>query len=408
MTLPEERFTGTKTSHIPRGPHLPGEPCNHPDGVKCSSSKIPYPRTIPSLSYSPIGNADDRLYRGLLYNSFEPEFSVLPSNRYRDHLRGSSGCLNNPIGVENSSSMAEHDGAIGNLHGRSSNYPDGDIPTSNTHTDTSHSGQDRISPGPGSHHEADRDVEQASLDTTPPEDDNEEPLNGRTAWLHAATGFFVVANCWGLTNCWGLFQAYYEILYLHGTSPSSIAWIGSTQLALVFGLGFPVGKLVDMGYFHAVFRTGTFLMILGIFCTAWCTRLPTLWVTQGLLTGTGMGFLFCSGSKYSDESKSYRCPHSVQTLKIFADHLVLVTAMMTWFDEKKISIAMGLAAAGSCLGGIVYILLLRHLLVHQGFATTMFITGTVAAVTIVPANFIFRMRGQATALLLRSNFLGDS
>lgn len=65
--------------------------------------------------------------------------------------------------------------------------------------------------------------------------------------------------------------------------------------------------------------------------------------------------------------------------------------------EKKISIAMGLAAAGSCVGGIVYILLVRHLLVFQGFAVTMIVLGSVAAVTMIPANLVFRVRGQSLA-----------
>lgn len=78
--------------------------------------------------------------------------------------------------------------------------------------------------------------------------------------------------------------------------------------------------------------------------------------------------------------------------------------MMTWFDEKKISIAMGLAAAGSCVGGIIYILLIRHLLAHRGFATTMIVIGSLAAITIVPANLMFRVRGQQEVLLSAPQF----
>jgi len=193
-----------------------------------------------------------------------------------------------------------------------------------------------------------------------------EPQNGRIAWLHAITAVFIVFNCWGLANAFGLFQAFYESYYLPHYSPSSIAWIGSTQLALVFGLGVPVGRLVDKGYFRSMFHSGTALMIVGIFCTAWCKDLWSLWLVQGLVTGLGMGMLFCSG----------------------------IVALMTWFDERKIGIAMGLGAAGSCVGGIVYVLIARHFLVTNGFATTMRIIGGVAAVTMIPPNLVFCMRGQ--------------
>lgn len=70
-----------------------------------------------------------------------------------------------------------------------------------------------------------------------------EPLNGRIAWLHACTAILAVFGCWGFCNAFGLFQAYYERYYLPDVSPSTIAWIGSTQLALVFMLGLPVGRL---------------------------------------------------------------------------------------------------------------------------------------------------------------------
>jgi predicted MFS family arabinose efflux permease len=193
-----------------------------------------------------------------------------------------------------------------------------------------------------------------------------KPLNGRTAWLHALSAVLVVGNCWGISNAFGLFQAYYTRDYLPGTSPSTIAWIGSTQLALVFGLGVPVGRLVDLGFFRHMFHGGTLLMILGLFASSWCKTFGTLWLTQGLITGFGMGMIFCSG----------------------------ILALMSWFDERKMGVAMGLGAAGSCVGGIAYVLLARHFLVTEGFATTMRIIGGVAAATMIPPNLIFHMRDQ--------------
>ena len=201
-----------------------------------------------------------------------------------------------------------------------------------------------------------------------------EPLNGRTAWLHAATAVLVVFNCWGLSNAFGLLQAYYEQYHLKGTSPSTIAWIGSTQLALVFGLGVPVGRLVDRGYFRLIFHSGSFVMVLGIFVSSFCNVWWSLWLVQGLLTGLGMGMVFGAG----------------------------ILALMTWFDEKKIGVAMGLGAAGSCIGGIVYVLLAGHFLATNGFATTMRILGGVAAITMIPPNLVFKMRGQTHKLRPRT------
>lgn len=212
---------------------------------------------------------------------------------------------------------------------------------------------------------------QTSINTLPkyetvPTDKSAEPLNGRKAWLHAFAAVLIVFNCWGVSNAFGLFQAYYELDLLKGASPSAISWIGSTQLALVFGLGVPVGRLVDKGYFRLMFHTGSVVMVLGLFATAWCHELWSLWLVQGLVTGTGMGMVFCSG----------------------------IVALMTWFDETKIGVAMSLGAAGSCVGGIVYVLVARHLLVTRGFPTTMRVLGGLAAATMIPPNLIFCMRNQ--------------
>lgn len=204
-----------------------------------------------------------------------------------------------------------------------------------------------------------------------------EPLNGRTAKWHALTAMLIVFNTWGLCNAFGLFQAYYTRDYLHGTSPSTVSWIGSVQLALVFGLGVPVGRLVDAGYFRAVFHGGTALLILGIFCTAACTEFWQLLLVQGFVTGLGMGMVVCAG----------------------------IVALMTWWDEWKIGRAMGLAAAGSCLGGITYVALARHFLQTNGLRTTMLVIGGFVAVGMIPPNIVFRMRGQkdcATARKKRS------
>lgn len=264
-----------------------------------------------------MSSADKHLSRISRFAHFKKAFIVCRSNTHpgqrnqnmnpqhgrrmgdTQHRLSSSGPPSGQSRTGHSSEMVEHNDGDRNAQETLSRHLRGNIATRNPHAETNDHRVDRLPPEAISYQQANHDLEQGPPETALPESRAEEPLNGRTAWLHAITGFFVVANCWGLGNCWGLFQAYYEISYLNGTPPSSIAWIGSTQLALVFGFGFPVGKLIDMGYFHTVFHTGSCLMVLGIFCTAWCTSLSTLWLTQGLLTGSGMGLLFCSGSTCS-------------------------------------------------------------------------------------------------------------
>ena len=104
-------------------------------------------------------------------------------------------------------------------------------------------------------------------------------------------------------------------------------------------------------------------MVFDIHLSSICTHLWSLWLVHGLITALGMRMCFCSG----------------------------IVALLTWFDDSKIGVAMGLSVAGSCIGGIVYIL---HFWQSHRFRTTMLIPGGVAAATMIPPNFVFRIRGQ--------------
>ncbi|KAG1827419.1 uncharacterized protein BJ212DRAFT_51933 [Suillus subaureus] len=64
----------------------------------------------------------------------------------------------------------------------------------------------------------------------------EAPDGGLRAWLVAFAAALVMFSTLGFLLSWGIFQAYYEENLLLHTSPSTIAWIGSTQVCLLFGL----------------------------------------------------------------------------------------------------------------------------------------------------------------------------
>ena len=53
----------------------------------------------------------------------------------------------------------------------------------------------------------------------------------------------------------------YQNLYTRAgaSTPSKISWIGSTQLFLMFAMGLPAGKLLDLGYFRHVILFGSIL-----------------------------------------------------------------------------------------------------------------------------------------------------
>jgi MFS family permease len=170
----------------------------------------------------------------------------------------------------------------------------------------------------------------------------------------------VVFNCWGYTLSFSLFQAHYAAT-LPSLPPSTISWIGSLQIALLFLVGALSGRALDAGLFHAAFLLGLALQLAGVLGASFCPgSYPALLLTQGVLQGLGSGMQFTPA----------------------------IVLMSTYFARRR-SLAIGLAASGASVGGIVYPLLVRQLLPQIGFAWTLravaLLMGTVG---VVAASFL--------------------
>jgi len=56
----------------------------------------------------------------------------------------------------------------------------------------------------------------------------------KQAWLTVFGAFFSMFAAWGQVNAFGTFQDWYSENQLHELSPSTISWIGSLQLCVLF------------------------------------------------------------------------------------------------------------------------------------------------------------------------------
>ena len=65
----------------------------------------------------------------------------------------------------------------------------------------------------------------------------------------------------------GVFQTFYEIDLLGGTSPSNISWIGSIQAFLLLFLGALSGPAFDAGYFKHLVAGGNLFIVFGLMMT---------------------------------------------------------------------------------------------------------------------------------------------
>lgn len=152
---------------------------------------------------------------------------------------------------------------------------------------------------------------QSSADTasmrtlTQPIDDESDWPESKRAWACLLGCFFLMFNSWGLVNAFGTWSSYYVGHSLRHTDQLQLNLIGSTQSCLVLLMSNPIGRILDAGNSRKVIGCGTILVPLGLFVLSIVhpndveafSRFLPIWATQGVITGTGMGFFFVTSSQ---------------------------------------------------------------------------------------------------------------
>ncbi|KAI5459479.1 major facilitator superfamily domain-containing protein [Mariannaea sp. PMI_226] len=152
--------------------------------------------------------------------------------------------------------------------------------------------------------------------------DNE--MTGLEAWLQVLGSWIILFDTWGLINSFGIYQSFYETDLLSSHSSSDISWIGSIQGALLLIVGVISGPLYDAGYFRHMLIIGILLIVMGQFITSLCSMYWQFMLAQGFCTGLGMGLTYLPS-----------------------------TAILGQYFQKRRALAIGIAATGSPIAGIV-------------------------------------------------------
>ncbi|SPQ23062.1 da59e35e-0929-4bb4-a766-8578070a362c [Thermothielavioides terrestris] len=194
------------------------------------------------------------------------------------------------------------------------------------------------------------------------------PDGGLVAWLQVVGGFLIYFSTWGLISAFPVFQAYYESGALFEASSSNISWIGSIQCFLLQLTGVLSGPIYDRGYMRALLLAGSILIVLGLMMLSLCTQYWQALLSQALCIGIGAGLLF----------------------------VPTVSLIPTWFSTR-VGLAVGIAASGSSIGGVVYPVVLSRLLAQVGFAWAVRAVGFVALATFAVPLAALRMRAGARA-----------
>lgn len=134
---------------------------------------------------------------------------------------------------------------------------------------------------------------------------------------------------------------------------------------ILFFLGAFSGRALDAGLFLPTFVVGVVVQLLGIFLTSLSTKYWQLFLTQGVLTGIGSGIFFCPA----------------------------MAIVSTYFSTHR-GLAVSLATTGNSAGGMLYPIIVTHLLPKLGFAWTVRVLGFInlACLAIVLAFMRPRLR----------------
>ncbi|GAB7326069.1 hypothetical protein MBLNU13_g10098t1 [Cladosporium sp. NU13] len=206
------------------------------------------------------------------------------------------------------------------------------------------------------------------------------PNGGTTAWLQVLGGFFLFFNTWGILNTFGVFQTYYESGDLFQETSSNISWIGSIQSVCVLLVGACTGPVFDRGYLRLLLLVGSFGVVFGFMMLSLCEEFWQAMLAQGFCIGLGGGMLF-----------------------------VPSVAILPTYFSTKIGLAIGLAAAGSSMGGIIYPIVFYRLLPQIGFGWSVRVLGFMAFATLLIPISVLKMRVQPPKArsLLDSTVLAD-
>ncbi|CAK7567837.1 MAG: hypothetical protein SEPTF4163_005807 [Sporothrix epigloea] len=179
------------------------------------------------------------------------------------------------------------------------------------------------------------------------------PDGGWRAWSVAIGAGFITFAALGFANSFGVFQEYYITHQLQHKSPDTIAWIGSCTAFFQFLAGSISGPLFDR-YGSWLLRPSAFICVFATMMIGNCTEFYQFLLAQGILQGLATG-----GMQFP-----------------------AMAAVMQFFDKRRAA-ALGVAVAGSSVGGVVFPIALGRMLndpqvsAHLSFGWTVRIIGFV-------------------------------
>ncbi|KUJ18471.1 MFS general substrate transporter [Mollisia scopiformis] len=220
----------------------------------------------------------------------------------------------------------------------------------------------------------DSDIEaslEKPLEKTSTQNAMEFPEGGLRAWSVAIGAGGVLFSTFGYANALtyklietSVYQEYYATHQLSHESPSAISWIGSLQIFFLFGGNCFGGPLFDR-FGAKVIWPSAMAYVLSVMMTSLCKKYYQFMLAQGVLGGISMGLTMAPA----------------------------MAATGQYFNKKR-GAAIGIAVAGSSLGGVIFPIALSKLVHNQsiGFGWSIRILGFMMFALLGPACIAIRAR----------------
>jgi MFS family permease len=189
------------------------------------------------------------------------------------------------------------------------------------------------------------------------------PDGGIEAWLVVLGGWCCLFCSFGWINCIGVFQEYYQLNLLKQYSSSTVSWIPSMEVFMMFFGGPIFGKVFDNYGPRYLLLGGTFFHVFGLMMTSLSTEYYQILLAQGVCSSLGASAVFYGA----------------------------MSSIGTWFFKKRAT-AFGIMASGSSLGGVVIPIMVEKLIPKIGFPWTMRAAAFMLLGMLIIANFTVKSR----------------
>lgn len=200
------------------------------------------------------------------------------------------------------------------------------------------------------------------------------PPNGGYGWVCVAVVALINAHTWGINSSYGVFLAYYlSHDTFHGASTLDFAFVGGLSIAMALLIS-PVATIAVriLGTRTTLF-IGIFFQTISLIGASFAKQIWQLFLSQGICFGWGMGFLFVASVGITPQ----------------------------WFSTKR-SLANGLSAAGSGLGGLIYSLATNTMIMRIGLGWAFRILAIVSCIVLIVCSLLVRDRNKQVGSSLKA------